>query len=103
MTFGERLKYLREERGIRQKDVAEAVNISPRMIGYYEANQHFPGDPRMLIKLSELFGVSLDYLFGKTKVRDNKTFSMLSKEFSTLSEENQNDVLDYIKYLKTKY
>ena len=44
MTFGERLRYLREEKELRQKDVAESMKISTRMIGYYESDKHFPSD-----------------------------------------------------------
>ena len=102
MTFGERLRYLREERELRQQDVAESVNISKRMIGYYEADKHFPRDANMVIALSEFFDVSLDYLFGVSEVRNYKTNNVLNTEFSALSEQKQNDVLDYIKYLKTK-
>lgn len=102
MTFGERLRYLREERELRQQDVAESINISKRMIGYYESDKHFPRDAKMVIALADFFGVSLDYLFGISEVRNNKTINLLNKEFSALSEEKQNDVMDYIRYLKTK-
>lgn len=102
MTFGQRLRYLREERELGQRDVAEVINVSGRMIGYYESEEHFPRDAKMIIELAEFFGVSLDYLFGISEVKNNKTIDILNSEFSTLSENKQKDVIDYIKYLKTK-
>lgn len=102
MTFGERLRYLREEKELRQQDVAESINISTRMIGYYETDQHFPRDAKMIIALAKFFDVSLDYLFGVSEVRNNKTFETLNSEFSTLAENKQTDVLDYINFLKSK-
>ncbi|HIV86215.1 MAG TPA: helix-turn-helix domain-containing protein [Candidatus Monoglobus merdigallinarum] len=102
MTFGERLRYLREERELRQQDIAEQVNISKRMIGYYESDKHFPRDADMVIALAKFFDVSLDYLFGITDIRKNDIISAINKDFSELSKEKQRDVIDYIKFLKTK-
>ncbi len=102
MTFGERLRYLREERGLRQQDVAEKINISKRMIGYYESDKHFPRDAEMVIAIADFFDVSLDYLFGISEVKNIAVFDELTKEFSKLDEKNQSDVFDYIRYLKLK-
>ena len=102
MTFGERLRYLREERELRQQDIAEEVNISKRMIGYYESDKHFPRDVDMIISLAKFFDVSLDYLFGLTNVRRTDIAAGVNKEFSELDEAKQQDVIDYIQYLKSK-
>lgn len=102
MTFGERLRYLREERELRQQDIAEEVNISKRMIGYYESDKHFPRDADMIISLAKFFDVSLDYLFGLTEVRRSDIVAAINNDFSELDEDKQRDVIDYIKYLKTK-
>ena len=102
MTFGERLRYLREERELRQQDVAECVNISTRMIGYYEANKHFPSDAQMIIVLANFFDVSIDYLFGISNVRNNDTLNEFEELFSRLSEKNKKSALDYMRYLRDK-
>lgn len=102
MTFGERLRYLREERELRQQDVAENMNISTRMIGYYESNQHFPSDAQMIIALAKFFDVSIDYLFGISNVRNNDVMDEFSTNFACLSDENKKSALDYINYLKLK-
>lgn len=102
MTFGERLRYLREERELRQKDVAASMNISTRMIGYYESDEHFPSDAQMVISLAKFFGVSLDYLFGISDVKNSKVLDEFNRNFAELSDENKRSAFDYISYLKSK-
>ena len=65
MEFGDRLKVLRKERRISQKELAHAINVSARVIGYYETNQRFPKDARTLTAIADFLGVSLDYLLGE--------------------------------------
>lgn len=65
MDFSERLKALRIERGLTQKQVYTAVGISP--IGYqrYEYGDREPAYQKLLA-LADFFNVSLDYLAGRT-------------------------------------
>ena len=65
MQFGDRLKALRKERKMSQQELAEYLNISARVIGYYEANDRFPKDARTLIEIANIFNISLDYLLGE--------------------------------------
>lgn len=102
MTFGERLKYLREERELRQQDVAEVINISARMIGYYESNYHFPSDAKMIIDLANFFNVSIDYLFGVSNIKNSETKNNFEKLFSELSDENKMVAMEYMEFLKGK-
>ncbi len=69
MGFGETLRELREEKGLTQRELGRIINISDRVIGYYEANNRFPKDEYVLKQLADLFGVSLDYLVGRTNKR----------------------------------
>ena len=100
MTFGERLRYLREEKELRQQDVADILNISPRMIGYYESDQHFPSDAQMIINIAKFFNVSLDFLFGISNIKNSAFLREYEILFSELSEENKASALKYMKYLK---
>lgn len=61
--FCERLKEIRLEKNLSQKEVAKALNISTIGYLYYEKNQREPSFD-MLIKIVKFFDVSLDYLFG---------------------------------------
>lgn len=66
--FGNRLKALREERGLSTKDVASAIGVTQRLIQMYEKGDRKP-DLDGLLKLAELFNVSIDYLVGRAKTR----------------------------------
>lgn len=102
MTFGERLRYLREEKELRQKDIAEKMNISARMIGYYETDKYFPNDSQMVIDLAKFFNVSLDYLFGLSNIKNNGVLNFFNSVFAELSDDNKKSAFDYMQYLKSK-
>lgn len=57
----EKLKALREARGMTQLQVANRIGISKAMISAYETASKAPSI-EVLIRLSRLFGVSVDYL-----------------------------------------
>lgn len=64
MLFGDRLKKLREDKGLIQAELGKLIGVSDRVVGYYEANDRFPKKPETLQKISEVFNVSVDYLLG---------------------------------------
>lgn len=69
-TLGQRLRKLREDRGLLQKDVGTKLGVSDRTVGNYEADDRSP-DPDMLKKLADYYGVSIDILlygFEKTRI-----------------------------------
>lgn len=55
------LKKIREERNLNQLKVALDLNISREALSHYENGKRSP-DIEMLLKLSDYFGVSIDYL-----------------------------------------
>ena len=57
----EKLKALREARGLTQLQVANRIGISKAMISAYETASKAPSID-ILIRLSRLYGVSIDYL-----------------------------------------
>ncbi len=61
-----RIRDLREDKDLRQSDLAEATGIDQRTISNYETGKTSP-DAYALIKLADFFGVSIDYLVGRTK------------------------------------
>ena len=58
-----RIKELREDRDLRQIDVANAIGIDQRSLSNYETGKTNP-DSTAIIKLAEFFGVTCDYLLG---------------------------------------
>ena len=66
--FSERLRELRKERGLKQKDMAGACGINIRSYQQYEYDENYPTVPG-LVFLADFFGVSLDYLMGRKDER----------------------------------
>lgn len=64
-TFTENLKACRKEYGITQKQLAIEIKISERAYQHYEIGTREP-NLATLIALADFFGVSLDYLVGRT-------------------------------------
>lgn len=64
-SFGERVKSLRKSKGLTQAQLAIILGIKERMLRHYEKGGHKP-DYEGLIKIADFFGVSLDYLTGRT-------------------------------------
>ncbi len=61
-----RIRDLREDRDLSQKDLAEYLNCSQVCYSYYEIGKRdIP--TQILIKLSQYYNVSVDYLLGLTK------------------------------------
>ena len=61
--IGERIKTLRMERKILQKDIVKECDIALRSLIYYEKSERKP-DSETIIKLCRYFNVSADYLLG---------------------------------------
>lgn len=72
MNFKTRLKQLRNERGISQRQLAEFLKVAPSTISMYENGQREPNF-EVLESLADFFNVDLNYLLGKT----NKTTKII--------------------------
>ncbi|MBQ7638219.1 MAG: helix-turn-helix transcriptional regulator [Clostridia bacterium] len=60
-----RIKDLREDRDLRQIDVAMATGMDQKTLSNYETGKTNP-DSFAIIKLADFFNVSCDYLLGRT-------------------------------------
>ena len=60
-----RLRELRKQRGIKQLELCKALGIAQSTLSGYETNQYEP-DNKTLEKIADYFGVSVDYLLGRT-------------------------------------
>ncbi|RKX48746.1 MAG: XRE family transcriptional regulator [Thermotogae bacterium] len=65
MGFSQRLKELRTSFGLSQRELAQAIKLSPGMISMYEAGKKTPTID-VLSRLVDFFDVSADYLLGLT-------------------------------------
>ena len=67
--FKDRLKQLRKERGLTQKELAEIFKTTGVAIGRYEKGLREPNNLDTLIGLAQFFDVSTDYLLGLSDER----------------------------------
>lgn len=103
MTFGERLRELREEKGITQKALAEILGVSPRMVSFYESGAHFLSDEVQLCRLADYFNVTTDYLLGRSTIRAVGQAERLNMIFMALPDADRKSIIDYAEYLLFKY
>lgn len=61
--LGEQLKKLRKAKNIKQRQLAEYLNVSTGAVGLWELDYRSP-DNDTLVKLAEYFDVSIEYLLG---------------------------------------
>jgi len=107
MTFGERLKILIEESQLDQKDFGKLFNLSPSTVSGYITGYRTPSD-ELKIKFADYFNVSVDWLLGRTNVR-NPHKSDSSKQYiirlntSDFPQEAIEQIEEYIEFIKQKY
>ena len=63
--LGKRLRALRKARGLTQQELGELLGVSASAVGMYEQGRREP-DLATLVKLADIFGVSVDHLIGRT-------------------------------------
>lgn len=116
MQFGEKLKELRDERDLTQKQVADFIGVSERVYGYYEKDR-FPKDEIVLKKIASFFNVSLDWLVGNSDIkepaekiieRNNDTEYTIALHDNkgydyNLPEEARQEINDFIEFVRQKY
>ena len=62
--FAEQLNSLRQENSLTRAQLAEKLNVSVRLVSYWENGQR-ECDFDMLIKIADIFSCSIDYLLGR--------------------------------------
>ena len=61
----QRIRNLREDADLTQKQVGEAINVPQRTYAYYESGQRMV-PPQVLCALADFYNVSVDYILGRT-------------------------------------
>lgn len=111
--FPERLRKLREEKGLLQRELAEKLNLSRVAITHYEQGKRFP-EWDTLQKMADLFNVSVDYLLGRTehkqghisdaKVKTETIAAHRSDDpMSELPEEARKSLEEFKEFILRKY
>ena len=99
-TFSERLKKLRTEKGLTQRDVAIVLGISPRNYWRYENGKNKPSS-EVMAKLSNLLNVSTNYLLGIDEDYNSERSRLLTA-FEKLNADNKRTLLEIADFLNAK-
>lgn len=94
--FGERLRKLRESIGLNQSDFGAKFNLSHNAIGMYERGVREPNMDR-IIQFADFFGVSIDYLYGRTNDRQ-KLFQVETREFMDMLHLSDDELFEMRPY-----
>lgn len=94
-----KLRELRIEKKLLQSDIAKIINKSERTVGFYETEERDMGTETLSI-LSKFFNVSIDYLLGKTDIRNSSAsiikiplLGIVKAGYNYLANEN---IIDHI-------
>lgn len=85
--FSRTLALLRQEKGVSQRSAAEALGISQALMSHYEKGVREPG-LAFIVRACDYYGVSSDYLLGRTLTRDGTTIQ--AEELYDASAEKDN-------------
>lgn len=71
MLIGNRIKTLRTQSHMTQRELAQKIGLTPKMISFYEKSERIP-PADIIIKFVDIFNVSADYLLGLSNSPDAK-------------------------------
>ncbi|MBE7049336.1 MAG: helix-turn-helix domain-containing protein [Ruminococcaceae bacterium] len=92
--LGERLNQLRKAKKLTQIDFAKIFDIANGTIGNWKSNARQP-DYNTILKISEYFNVSVDYLFGREETPQGNFIPVLGYVRAGIPITAVEDVLDY--------
>lgn len=65
----QRIRDLREDADLTQRQVGERINVPQRTYAYYESGERLL-PPQVLCALADFYSVSVDYLLGRTDKKE---------------------------------
>ena len=109
--FQTRLKELREKAGLSQAKLAKILGVGQSTVGMWENGTNKPENAK-LEALANYFGVSTDYLLGRTDDPVSASASLreqmsdiqfaLSGEIHDLTDDEMRDILDYVRFKRAQ-
>ena len=84
-NMGEKLKSLRIEKKLTQKQVADRIGLAISAVSSYESGTRYPSYDA-LVKLARIFHVSTDYLLGITNTRNIDVTGLRDNEIELVSQ-----------------
>ena len=99
MTFGNRLKQARENKGYNQKQFAERLGVTPTRLNYWEKDKREP-DVAIIKQIAQSLDVSSDWLIGNNIISSEIELTAAEKQhikkYRTLDEYGKKAVDDLL-------
>ncbi len=106
-SLSDRLKKLRISAGLTQTELGKIIGVGKTTISMYETGNSTPSD-EIKLKIAEYFNVSVDYLFGKTDIKNHESASIkypaqnsledeLFTGFRLLSKDDQEEIIEILR------
>lgn len=96
-----RIKELRESAGLSQASLSEQLNIAQTSIGNYERGERVP-DADIVVKLAQYFNVSVDYLLGRSNIKQPEetlkkyNYLLQHPEYASTIDQILSDMVSFI-------
>ncbi len=91
VNFGDKLRMLRLEKNLTQSGLAKHLNVSKANVSRYELGTRQPNFDT-LISISVFFNVSIDWLLGRSTIRDFSSINDKPRNF----EESDLKILEFL-------
>ena len=101
-TTGTLIRKVREQRGLKQAELAERAGLNPSAISQFETGQREPSSEN-LCKLADALGVTVDYLLGREEPKPSG--SQLKKVLlhaQNMSQRSLDELEQFAAFLATK-
>ena len=85
VNMGKKLKNLRKQKRLTQKQVADRIGLAISAVSSYEAGTRYPSYD-VLIKLARIYHVSTDYLLGMTDKKELDISGLKDEEVEAISQ-----------------
>ncbi len=85
VNMGNRLKSLRTDKKLTQKQVADRIGLAISAISSYESGIRYPSYD-ILVKFAQMYHVSTDYLIGMTNMRSIDVTGLAEDEIALIAQ-----------------
>jgi len=89
--FPKKLRDLRKKEGVSQAEIAKTIGVTKSTIGLYETGDNVP-DVKTLYKIADFYGVTCEYLLGRSKLPNGNADDMAVEKRFHLTKEAINNL-----------
>ena len=96
-----RIRELRKRAGLTLDELSARLDVARATLGFWEQGKYQPSN-EMLLRLSEIFGVSVDYILGKDTVSEVDLKVALFGGDGDVTDEMWEEVKRFAEYVRDK-